>query len=84
MKALKQKTAKKEQNPVFFSLRNRYLVYILILIGGLIANTGVLLINSERKALSVTLIVIGVVAVFYSLYIIANDRFHIKGYTSVK
>lgn len=84
MKVLKQKTAKKEQNPGFFSLRNRYFVYIIILIGGLIADTGVLLINSERKALSVTLIVIGAAAVFYSLYIIANDRFHIKGYSAVK
>ena len=82
--ALKQKSAKKEPKPAFFSLRNRYFVYLMILAGGLIADIGVLLINSDKKALSITLIVIGAAAVFYSLYIIANDRFYIEGYKAVK
>lgn len=73
-----------EQKPGFFSLRNRYLVYVLILIGGIIADAGVLMINAERKELSIFLIVLGGALVFFSLYLITNDQFYIKGYKPIK
>lgn len=76
---MKPKKSKNRKIP-FFSLKNRYLAYILILLGGITADIGVLFINSEKKIMSVSLIVIGGLILFYSLYIIASDRFYIDNY----
>jgi len=57
---------------------------MLILMGGVIADIGVLIINSERRALSVMLIVFGGLLLFFSLYLIANDRFDVPGLKGIK
>lgn len=61
-----------------FILKNRYLVYLLILAGGITADIGVLIINSGKRVLSTSLIVIGGIVLFYSLYLVAQDRFYIS------
>lgn len=66
--------ARKPKNP-FFSLKNRYFVYTLLLIGGITADTGVLFINSEKRLMSLSFIIMGAILLFYSLYLIAHDRF---------
>lgn len=62
----------------FFSLKNRYIAYMMVLAGGIMADIGVLLINSERRSLSVMLMAFGALILFYSLYLITQDKFNIS------
>jgi len=78
-----KKGAKEEPKPGFFSLKNRWFVYTLILIGGIMADIGVLFINSDKKIMSYSFIFIGAVLLFFSLYLIAHDRFYIPNYRRI-
>ncbi|MFO8015824.1 MAG: hypothetical protein R6U32_01835 [Candidatus Woesearchaeota archaeon] len=61
-------------------LKNRYAAYAILVAGAITADAGVLLINSQNKGPSIMLIVIGALAVFFALYLIASDRLRIPGY----
>jgi len=66
-----KKQNKKKDKPCCQKLKslieNRFIIYAVLLIGGITLDIGVLIVNSSWKVLSISMIVVGSVLVLFAL-----------------
>ena len=73
-KSMKTSKRKSKQSTLKSLLENRFIIYAILLVGGIVLDVGVLIVNSECKVTSVSMIVIGSILVLFSLRILIEDK----------